>query len=60
MFGILKILFVCRMCDRWDNGMRHGQGVCLFADGTMYQGGWVSEADRMVAYALMALFVTIT
>ena len=48
------------MCDRWDNGMRHGQGVCLFADGTMYQGGWVSEADRMVAYALMALFVTIT
>ena len=22
----------------WFNGMRHGKGICLYTDGTMYEG----------------------
>lgn len=26
---------------RWYCGVRHGHGVCLYADGTMFEGAWV-------------------
>jgi hypothetical protein len=27
----------------WYNGKRSGTGICLFPDGTMYEGSWVGE-----------------
>jgi hypothetical protein len=34
---INPFLFICR----WFSGFRHGYGICLHIDGTMYEGNWV-------------------
>lgn len=35
----LSLLIVCDG-NRWYLGTRHGLGICLYADGTMYEGHW--------------------
>jgi hypothetical protein len=30
----------------WISGTRHGKGVCLYGDGTLYEGSWVSGREH--------------
>lgn len=27
-------------CGAWLKGFRHGSGICFYADGSVYKGGW--------------------
>lgn len=36
-------LFFSRHEDRWDRGLRHGQGICVFANGERFEGEWLRD-----------------
>ena len=30
----------------WNNGKRHGRGICLYADGSLYEGQWINGKEH--------------
>ena len=35
--------FVCARQGEWESDMRHGYGVCTYADGSKYRGEWEED-----------------
>ena len=42
LFRSFEILLM--IAGNWKNDKRHGQGTCLFADGTRFRGEWEEDA----------------
>lgn len=41
--SLLAPLYVCRYEGQWKAGRRHGQGLMVFADGTVFRGAWEED-----------------
>ena len=42
-------------CGQWLKGLRHGSGICFYADGTVYKGAWTEGKWGVTCGMLMTL-----